>query len=199
MKRTLISIACALPLLLAGAHANATTQSFENVPGATAGSFSNPVAPGYLGLTWSNFFVVDTTYIGSIGGNTGGVTNGSWAAMNGQSQTASITSTSAFDFLGASFTKLRGSSSSTVTLQAYSGGVLKYSDSFAVGASPTAKIYSWTGIDQLVYTPTTGRFGTNVVMDQANIAAVPEPETFAMLLAGLGLMGVVARRRSKQA
>ncbi|MDC8770498.1 PEP-CTERM sorting domain-containing protein [Paucibacter sp. hw8] len=29
-------------------------------------------------------------------------------------------------------------------------------------------------------------------------AAVPEPETYAMLLAGLGLMGLVARRRSKQ-
>ena len=28
-------------------------------------------------------------------------------------------------------------------------------------------------------------------------AAVPEPETYAMLLAGLGLMGFVARRRSK--
>ena len=33
-----------------------------------------------------------------------------------------------------------------------------------------------------------------------NIAAVPEPETYAMLLAGLGLMGTVARRRkAKQA
>ena len=29
--------------------------------------------------------------------------------------------------------------------------------------------------------------------------AVPEPETYAMLLAGLGLMGVVARRRKQQA
>jgi hypothetical protein len=27
------------------------------------------------------------------------------------------------------------------------------------------------------------------------IAAVPEPETFAMLLAGLGVMGALARRR----
>ncbi len=30
-----------------------------------------------------------------------------------------------------------------------------------------------------------------------NVAAIPEPETYAMLLAGLGLMGFVARRRKK--
>jgi opacity protein-like surface antigen len=34
----------------------------------------------------------------------------------------------------------------------------------------------------------------------SNIAAVPEPETYAMLLAGLGLMGAIAKRRkAKQA
>jgi hypothetical protein len=27
---------------------------------------------------------------------------------------------------------------------------------------------------------------------------IPEPETYAMLLAGLGLLGVVARRRKQQ-
>lgn len=32
-----------------------------------------------------------------------------------------------------------------------------------------------------------------------NIAAVPEPETYAMLLAGLGLIGFTARRRKTQA
>lgn len=31
-----------------------------------------------------------------------------------------------------------------------------------------------------------------------NLAAVPEPETYAMLLAGLGLMGFVARRRKEE-
>lgn len=32
-----------------------------------------------------------------------------------------------------------------------------------------------------------------------SVAAVPEPETYALLLAGLGLMGTVARRRSRNA
>lgn len=36
-----------------------------------------------------------------------------------------------------------------------------------------------------------GSYGGNIVA-----APVPEPETFAMLLAGLGLMGVIGRRRS---
>ena len=46
------------------------------------------------------------------------------------------------------------------------------------------------------------RYGTDVAVDgYAKVtytyvtAAVPEPETYAMLLAGLGLVGVVARRR----
>lgn len=38
------------------------------------------------------------------------------------------------------------------------------------------------------------------VQFNVNVAAVPEPETYAMMLAGLGLMGFVARRRKdKQA
>ncbi len=32
-----------------------------------------------------------------------------------------------------------------------------------------------------------------------NVTPVPEPETYAMLLAGLGVMGAIARRRSKTA
>lgn len=39
--------------------------------------------------------------------------------------------------------------------------------------------------------------GTNWIGAQYTVTPVPEPETYAMLLAGLGLMGAIARRRNK--
>lgn len=39
--------------------------------------------------------------------------------------------------------------------------------------------------------------GATFNVNLSSVAAVPEPETFAMLLAGLGLVGMVARRRNK--
>ncbi len=56
----------------------------------------------------------------------------------------------------------------------------------------------------VLYTNATtfGRTTANVidgsVATAATFAPVPEPETYAMMLAGLGLMGFVARRRSKK-
>ena len=38
-----------------------------------------------------------------------------------------------------------------------------------------------------------------LVVASYNVTAVPEPETWAMLLAGLALMGAVARRRARLA
>lgn len=50
------------------------------------------------------------------------------------------------------------------------------------------------------YVPFTGTQGINDEawgLQSASIAAVPEPEAYAMFLAGLGLMGAVARRRAR--
>jgi hypothetical protein len=46
---------------------------------------------------------------------------------------------------------------------------------------------SWTNTPEFFYAFTVGLNGP--------VAAIPEPETYAMLLAGLGLLGFAARRR----
>jgi hypothetical protein len=63
-----------------------------------------------------------------------------------------------------------------------------------IGASDlsTFKIRLWTDVS----TSTEGASVDNVrVLGNPIITAVPEPEIYAMMLAGLGLMGFVARRR----
>jgi PEP-CTERM motif len=59
-----------------------------------------------------------------------------------------------------------------------------------------------TGIAATTYTPYADEgFAARAYLNGGNltISAVPEPETYAMLLAGLGLMGAIARRRRKAA
>lgn len=62
----------------------------------------------------------------------------------------------------------------------------------------------WTNLGKVrvlnlydTYNKTTGVFSGRH-QDQLYLMPVPEPETYAMLLAGLGLMGFVARRRKQQ-
>ncbi|MBT0959688.1 PEP-CTERM sorting domain-containing protein [Denitromonas iodatirespirans] len=67
----------------------------------------------------------------------------------------------------------------TFSALADNGGVADFSNttSFAMAAAPNVRLESQAGIDY-------------------GIAAVPEPQSYAMLLAGIGLMGLIARRRS---
>jgi len=60
----------------------------------------------------------------------------------------------------------------------------------ATGGVRVLNLEWWSGGDS---TQPQGTFA----QDQLYIGAIPEPETYAMLLAGLGLMGFVARRRKK--
>ena len=43
-----------------------------------------------------------------------------------------------------------------------------------------------------------GYFSGHMTLAPTTMAPIPEPETYAMMLAGLGLMGFVARRRKQQ-
>lgn len=56
-----------------------------------------------------------------------------------------------------------------------------------------------SGVNSLVISGVTGSGGGSYQYNiGGSVAAVPEPEAFAMLLAGLGLVGAIARRRNKK-
>ena len=86
-----------------------------------------------------------------------------------------------------SFFKRDGSLISTMTISNLADGYY--------GFSRAGDVQDIAGIS--IYNTDLGGIGfDNLKHDVAsNISAVPEPETYAMLLAGLGIMGVVARRR----
>jgi hypothetical protein len=84
--------------------------------------------------------------------------------------------------------------SSYAAAQAWIGGSSAIMDS--------SHSFYWGGINQILdqnsnivsgFTVTSAS-GTNYLQD-FSVAAVPEPETYTMMMAGLGLMGFVARRR----
>ena len=65
------------------------------------------------------------------------------------------------------------------------------------------KLFSFGYLDVTGSTPLTlSLSGTNQVLNSSytgsiSVTPVPEPESYAMLLAGLGVMGAIARRRNK--
>lgn len=63
------------------------------------------------------------------------------------------------------------------------------------GLTTNSDLYEWNGVVNVLTKPATY---FNATLDfGGTVAAVPEPETYAMMLAGLGLLGLVRRRKQK--
>ncbi len=71
-----------------------------------------------------------------------------------------------------------------------------------LGSIPHAGSFTFNAATTGTYTALVfGKPGTTTGFSSfgLTVAAVPEPETYAMMLAGLGLIGVIARRRKESA
>jgi hypothetical protein len=92
---------------------------------------------------------------------------------------------SAFDGLNGTGTLLTTASAPAYNYQLYNKLFLGVASDSAVAS-----------IRSVVLTNPYPYYGDGIALDDIRIAAVPEPSTYAMLLAGLGLVGLAARRRS---
>ena len=177
------TIAIAASLLLSAHAAFATTSvNANNAPIADLGSFS----AGTYTITASGS--VDLVGDGSFTMNPDGtpksvVTTPGYSYFN---PSGSVIADGAYGFAGAGVKigALAGTFSS-------SPGV---SDWFTIGYSKQVTLVSAGHIYAAVndtYSP------NNAGVFLVNVTAVPEPESYALLLAGLGLIGAVARRKNK--
>ncbi len=88
------------------------------------------------------------------------------------------------------------------TTQHYSNCGTLANNSYGTGLGMMLETYAPTGTARGAFNPLfDGGFAVNAWIDGGNlqVAAVPEPGVYAMLLAGLGLMGAIARRRQNKA
>lgn len=176
----------------------------------------------YGGLTWSDqFSVLRATGLSdrvagtpANNGFVNGLVSGDYVAFNGGAAPVSfeaLTADGLFNFdsayLGAAWY-----SNLSVAVQGFRDGIQQYSTivSGLTFVDSVLVSFGWSNIDRVTFTSVaTGSAGMAVdnqstynrafVMDNLSVSAVPEPETYAMLLAGLGLMGAVARRRKNRA
>ena len=175
------------------------------IPPATPITATQSITTG--GLTYSNSTFSVTTAAGflSLGGSPGSPNvdnlgsfslSGTPFSYNGTKFNMGITFTGPA-FIVPGQIVITGSALGTVT-STDNGGVFVDFDNtlqrITVGEGPSAKQFDFW-INDFSVTPgrTVGVTGSILAF-----TAVPEPDTYAMMLAGLGLMGFIARRRKQK-
>jgi hypothetical protein len=181
--------------------ASATTINFDDLSGF--GFITN----GYNSLDWNNFYFLNPiTYPNSttLNGYKNGTVSPQNVATNAGGQAASISSINGFTLNDAFFT---AAWNHRLNLKAVAtDGVNTYIKNFILDTSgPQDIVFNFANITSVTFTSFGGidagfgGGGTHFAMDNLTInAPVPEPETYAMLMAGLGVMGFVARRRKNK-
>jgi len=213
MKKMLITAALALPML-ASAQNLLTNGSFENglagwtvvngpgtiYPVSTVEYNTLPGAFGEIVPTDNNGFNLSPDAVGSYA-----VYFVDDAAPQSISQEFTVTEAGLYNIGASIYVPLNGSLNPgdvTFTL-AYPSGL----EVFPIGGFPVQLWFGNNVVRELgvgTYTfsisfapqQATG-FGKDLLMDRVHVTAVPEPGTYALFAAGLGIMGLIAARRRR--
>lgn len=162
-----------------------------NASGNAAADLALGGFEAFAGLTAGALDTPDFAYEGSLLKQTFNVNAGDTLSFNWNMFTnEGVSADYAFVVINGTVNTLASATNATIASVPYalSTGGMIYSQTFAAA---TAVNLAFGVVDVTDYNVTSALWLDNVKVT----APVPEPETYAMLLAGLGLMGFAARRR----
>lgn len=186
----------ATAMVLASISAQATLIDFEST--GTPGNY-NALNYEIDGFVFNNTLDNIDISAGAPWAGHGPAYSGSFAALNNYGGAGEITKAGGGTFSFESlWLKSWYNNVATGTISGWLNGAQVGSVSGVRNTSWTQFTGNFASIDKLRID-----FGNYFLMDDislnsANVSPVPEPETYAMLLVGLGLMGGMARRRKQQ-
>lgn len=196
IKNLLLSLLLCLANTSVLAHTDIQTIDFEHVLGADAASGNNQIQaldPNYKGFIWSeDFNVITHNFFPASGYEYGAI--GNWVGFTSNASTVFLTKATPFNFYGGYFASA-WDNTEQVLVTGYLNGVKLYSETLTVSNQannlPQLVSFNWRGINHLQFAP----LGQQIVFDNLQIASVPEPHTYLMLVGGILLMGFIARKR----
>lgn len=202
--RNAITSGIAATLLAITAPAAAVVINFDDL--GTNGYTAIPTS--YQGLTWDYWGSINGANYGASGYANGVVSGGNSAcgcASDAGQPFQSIASATAFTLDSGYFTSA-WNDGATLTVVGLSGATTLFSSTAVLDTTgPTFLTFNWSGIDTVrfsiaggVQNRGLGGGGDYFAVDDLSIsvaAAVPEPASWALMIAGFGLVGAAMRRR----
>ncbi|HEX7688672.1 MAG TPA: PEP-CTERM sorting domain-containing protein [Burkholderiaceae bacterium] len=181
----------ALAALLAasfGAHAAVITFDGLNQNGTV------PIANGYAGLNWSDFYTTNAPVQFPGSGYAVDTISGE-VAYNGYAQPATISATSSAGFtLNSGYFAAAWINENAVFTARFEDGSTATKTFAITTGSPVFETFGWHDLASVTMV---GDGGSHIAVENLNAAAVPEPAETSLLLAGLGAIALVARRRKQ--
>lgn len=192
--KTFKSVAASVIIALASLDAYALTIDFEAT--GTPGNVNNldyPISGFVFNSTMDNIDISPT----SGWSGTGPAHSGRFVALNnyGGVGEVKLSGGGTFSFENLWLRSWFGSSNAA-TVTGLLNGVQVGSVSASIGSGWTNYAGNFSQIDTLRI-GANGYFLVDDITLNSPVAPVPEPETYAMMLAGLGMVGFLARRRRK--